>query len=164
MPLATLLLPEFHSEMKILRDALAALPGEQSAYQPQPKSMSLGRLAAHEATMPDFISAILAGSIDLATAKFAPLAFESSAQIVEAFDGMVAKTAGELEATTDERFAEPWSLGAGERIFFSGNLYEGYRMFGMNHMIHHRGQLGVYLRLLDVPVPRVYGPSADFPM
>lgn len=164
MPLATLLLPEFHSEMKILRDTLAALPGDQSGYQPHAKSMALGKLASHEATMPGFISAILAGSIDLATAKFPPLAFESSAQIVAAYDGLVAKAAGELEATTDERFAEPWVLSAGEKVFFSGSLYEGYRVFGMNHLIHHRGQLGVYLRLLGEPVPRVYGPSADFPM
>lgn len=162
MSIGMMLLPEFEEEMKLTRKALAALPEGKGEYKVHAKSMSLTGLGGHLAEMPGFMSVILTSAgLDLAAGTMVPLKFTGLDQVLGAFDGMAAQGEKDLAAVTDEQMESEWKLTYGEHTIFAGTRYMAYRTFGMNHMIHHRAQLGVNLRLMEIAVPTVYGPSAD---
>jgi len=161
--LCELLLPELEVDLAITRSFITAVPDGHDGFRPHEKSMLLGRLAAHTAEMPAFAVGCLSWpDTDLAAPNnIKPHKFESSAQNLAAFDSMAAEAVEALKNTSDEKFKENWRFGIGDHTIFSGTRYNAYRTWGVNHLVHHRAQLGVYLRLLGIPVPQTYGPSAD---
>lgn len=163
MPIVQALLPEFDHEMSTTRTLLAVVPNAQAAWQPHAKSMSLGRLAAHLANMPAWAIAVLQqNELDLSAPGIATQPpFESMAATLERYDALVRTSRAALADTLDAALLAPWTLKHDGHTLFTMPRGGVFRTWVMSHMIHHRGQLSVYLRLLDVPVPAVYGPSAD---
>lgn len=158
-------LPEFDNEMQRTRKCLERVPEGKFDWRPHEKSMPLGRLASHLADIPNYGTATLTlDSLDFAPPGGEPrkTAQHSSRQsLLDAFDQNVAATRAHIEKASDEHLTKPWSLLAGGKTIFTLPRAAVLRTFMMSHLIHHRAQLGVYLRLNDVPVPAVYGPSAD---
>jgi hypothetical protein len=166
LQLSEILLPELERELTLTRCALESLPDEgMHGFKPHEKSMLFDKLAGHVAEMPHFASICLVDPpLDLALPmEYKSPKFESKAQLLSVFDKMAAKAVADLKALTNESLAEPWKLSAGPHTIFEGNRYNAYRTLALNHMVHHRAQLGVYLRLNNHPVPATYGPSADHP-
>jgi len=164
IPLSELLLPELESELAKTRRILAALPDGQLEFKPHEKSMALAKLAGHIAELPAFTSIILTvPSLDVAAPNSPrkPVVMETAAQLVAQFDLAAEKAVAALKNTSDAAFEETWSLSRGPMAIYSGTRYGAYRAFGVNHIIHHRAQLGSYIRLLNHPLPGTYGPSAD---
>jgi uncharacterized damage-inducible protein DinB len=158
------LLPEFDQEMASARRTLERIPEDKLAWKPHEKSMTLGRLAGHVAELPGLgAAAITTEKLDFANrpAGSKPLVAESQKHVLEIFDKKVAEMRAAIAKTVDAEWAENWKLSAGDKVFFNGPRIMALRRMVMNHIIHHRAQLGVYLRLNDVAVPSVYGPSAD---
>jgi uncharacterized damage-inducible protein DinB len=140
---------------------LERVPDDRFEWRPHLKSTALGELATHVATLPTFAVATLSGS-EMDAATFSrPNAMTSTAALLSAFDANVAAARAALVGKTDAELMAIWSLKANGRTLFSMPKATVLRSFVLNHLIHHRAQLGVYLRLLDVPVPAIYGPSAD---
>src|ERR1700723_633075 len=157
-----LLLSEFDEEIKKTRTMLERVPEDKKDFAPHPKSMTLGKLAPHIAQLTGFgLMVLTTPELDFATTKFAPVPFESAAQLVKTFDEGAAKTRAALKNTPDEAWTQPWKLSAGDKTIFAGSRFLAYRQMFLNHVVHHRAQLGVYLRLNETPVPATYGPSAD---
>ena len=163
--LRTLLLPELQSEFSKTRRMLDALPNECPDYKPHEKSFSFARLAGHTAEMPRFLSITLTSpDLDFGSAPMPErLLYQSRQQIVAAFDELADHTVSDLKNASDELFRQTWHLQFKGHTIFRGDRYTAYREMGLNHMVHHRGQLGMYLRLNHLPVPGLYGPSADEP-
>jgi uncharacterized damage-inducible protein DinB len=163
MPMVQSLLPEFDHEMATTRTLLAAVPEARADWQPHAKSMSLGRLAAHLANMPAWaIATLQQDELDLSAPGVATQPpFESIAATLTRFDTLVRSGRAALAETPDAALLAPWTLKHGGHTLFTMPRGGVFRTWVMSHMIHHRGQLSVYLRLLDVPVPAVYGPTAD---
>jgi uncharacterized damage-inducible protein DinB len=162
MRLTDLLLQEFDAEVQKTRTMLQRVPAGKGDFAPHTKSMALGKLAPHVAQLSGFGVVILTEpGLDFATRKFTPLAFESGDQLVGVFDEGASKVRTVLQQVRDEQWNEPWKLSAGGRTIFEGSRFLAYRQMFLNHIVHHRAQLGVYLRLNDAPVPSTYGPSAD---
>lgn len=161
---ASSLLPEFDLEMAGTRKVLERVKDDDWAFKPHAKSFSMGELAGHVATIPEWLSGTLnAASFDV-TPGGVPAEFPRPASAREALtiflEGVrAARTA--LESTPDSAFAEPWSLLENGKALFTMPRTAVVRSFVMNHLVHHRAQLAVYLRLRDIPVPALYGPSAD---
>ena len=156
-----LLLSEFDEEVKKTRAMLERVPTKPE-YQPHAKSMPMGRLAAHVAELSGFGYTILTTpELDFGKDRTARLQFESAPQLVKAFDELAAKTRDALRKMPDEAWTQGWKLSFQGKPIFSGSRFLAYRQMFMNHLAHHRAQLGVYLRLNDVPLPATYGPSAD---
>lgn len=161
MTISQMLLPEFDQEMASTRKLLACLPEDKLDYQPHGKSMKLGRLAAHMAEMPGWL-AMLPGRDKLEiTPDWKPFVATSREQLLSFFDDNAAKGRAALAGMSDEEFAENWSLIFMGRTAFTMPKSAVTRSIILNHVIHHRGQLGVYFRLNDVAFPGMYGPSAD---
>jgi uncharacterized damage-inducible protein DinB len=157
-----LLLQEFDEEMKKTRKTLERLPVESKDFAPHAKSTSLGKLALHVAQLAGFGVAVLTSpGLDFATRKYTPVPFESTTQLLNLFDEGAAKARTALQNTSDEAWTEPWKLSANGKPIFEGSRFLAYRQMFINHLVHHRAQLGVYLRLTGTPVPATYGPSAD---
>jgi uncharacterized damage-inducible protein DinB len=162
MAINELLLLEFDEEMKKTRTALERAPAEKKDFVPHPKSMPLGKLAPHVAQLVGFgLIVLTTPELDFSKGSIAPLPFESSAQLVKAFDENVAKTRAALKSTPEEAWKQNWKLSFQGKPIFDGSRFLAYRQMFMNHLVHHRAQLGVYLRLNEKPVPATYGPSAD---
>jgi uncharacterized damage-inducible protein DinB len=162
MRINDLLLTEFDEEMKKTRTTLERVPAGKGDFVPHPKSMPLGKLAPHVAQLAGFGEAVLTTpSLDFSAGSYKPLPFESAAQLVAAFDEGAARVRRALETIADEAWLEPWKLSFGGKTLFEGSRFLAYRQMFMNHMVHHRAQLGVHLRLNGQPVPAIYGPSAD---
>jgi len=126
------------------------------------KSMPLGKLAAHVAQLASFGLIILTTpELDFSKGSIKPLLFESPAQLAKAFDEGAAQVRATLQATPDSAWTEPWKLSFQGKKIFEGSRFLAYRQMFVNHLVHHRAQLGVYLRLNEKPVPATYGPSAD---
>ena len=161
--ISQLLLPELEAELAITRRILAAVPNGHNTFKPHEKSMSLATLAGHTAELPSFTMVTLAApDVDLgAPNAYKPNVFETNSQNLDVFNELAAKAIATLKATTDEVFNQEWKLTYGDHVIFNGTRYAAYRTMMMNHLVHHRAQLGVYLRLLGIPVPKTYGPSAD---
>ncbi|HKV07855.1 MAG TPA: DinB family protein [Thermoanaerobaculia bacterium] len=167
MPIAQSLLPEFDHEMGTTRTLLEIVPEAHWSYKPHPKSMSLGQLASH---IPVIVSVwgmrTLRDSgfdVNPATAAQRP-EIHSVADLLAVFDEAVQSMRAALAETSDEAMRETWTLSRDGQTIFSLPRVAVLRSFIMNHIIHHRGQLSVYLRLQDVPLPSIYGPSADTPV
>jgi len=157
-----LLLAEFDEEVKKTRAMLERVP-MKADFKPHAKSMPLGKLAPHVAELAGFGYTILT-TPELDFAAGPPRQrppFESPEQLVKAFDEGAAKVRAALKNTSDEAWTQPWKLSFHGKPIFSGTRFLAYRQMFMNHLVHHRAQLGVYLRLNDVPLPGTYGPSAD---
>ncbi|HEX7289438.1 MAG TPA: DinB family protein [Candidatus Angelobacter sp.] len=161
MALNQALLPEFDHEMQTTRRTLERVPEDKLGWKPHQKSMSLGGLATHLATINHWVDATMGmDSFDVAGAPPTP-ELKSRAEILAMFDQNVASARKTIAAAEDAQLMKPWSLVAGGKTVFTLPRIAVLRSFIMNHTIHHRGQLSVYLRLNDVPVPSIYGPSAD---
>lgn len=162
MPISELLLPEFDEEMKKTRTTLERVPADKKEFAPHPKSMPLGKLAPHVAQLAGFgLTILTTPELDFSKGSIKPLPFESSAQLVQAFEEGAAKVRTALQATPDTAWKENWKLSFQGKTIFEGQRFLAYREMFLNHMVHHRAQLGVYLRLNEKPVPATYGPSAD---
>ncbi len=156
-----LLLAEFDDEVKKTRTMLERVPN-QPDFKPHPKSTAMGRLASHVAELAGFGLTILSTpELDFGTSKTARLPFESAEQLVKAFDEGAAKVRAALKNTPDEAWTQSWKLSFQGKPIFSGSRFLAYREMFLNHLVHHRAQLGVYLRLNNKPLPATYGPSAD---
>ncbi|HVB34537.1 MAG TPA: DinB family protein [Patescibacteria group bacterium] len=165
MSLSQALLAEFDHEMENTRKTLERVPEDKFSWKPHAKSMELGRLSTHVAELPGWIQqALQKDSLDInppGGQGYQPPQISSRRQLLELFDKNVSAGRAALAAATDDQFGQPWSLlNAGKPIFTLPRAAV-LRAMVMNHIIHHRAQLGVYLRLNDVPVPAIYGPSAD---
>jgi uncharacterized damage-inducible protein DinB len=155
------LLADFDHEMGTTRRLLERLPDDRLSWKPHPRSMTLGGLATHLSNIPTWGGAILnEHSFDLAGAP-PPLAEKKSRQeILSSFDEVCRNTRATMDKT-DAEYQALWTLKRGGQQVFSVPRVAAFRSFVLHHLIHHRGQLSLYLRLNDVPVPAIYGPSAD---
>jgi uncharacterized damage-inducible protein DinB len=162
MPIHDLLLPEFDEEIKKTRTMLERVPEDKKDFAPHPRSMPLNKLAPHVAQLAGFgLTILTTPELDFSKSSMKPLSFESAAQLVSALDEGAAKVRTALKNTPDEAWTQPWKLSFGGKPIFSGTRFLAYRQMFLNHLVHHRAQLGVYLRLNEKPVPSTYGPSAD---
>ena len=160
MTMITALLQEFENEAKTTRRVLERVPSDKLAWQPHPKSMSLGVLALHVAASPGVICGWAEQDVTQFKGDPSP-APASTEEILAAHDRSVTTTKDIFGKLGDEGLKGMWSAKAGDNTLMTMPKAALVRAIVMNHWIHHRGQLSVYLRLLDVPVPSIYGPSAD---
>jgi uncharacterized damage-inducible protein DinB len=163
MPLIDVLLPEFDREMGLTRRALERVPDGQFDWKPHPTSVTLGRLAEHLTEMPLWATTALTQSGLEATTQRPPdyKPPVTRAEVLALFDGCLKTARAGLVNKTDGELAAPWTLKNGGKEIFTMPKAGVMRNFVLNHMIHHRGQFVVYLRMLGVPVPSIYGPSGD---
>ena len=165
MAIAQSLLPEFDNEMANTRKTLERVPDAKFDWKPHSKSGSMGWLAGHLANLPMWAAvAIHQDSLDIEPAdgqKFQLPKTTNQKELLEVFDKNVADARKAIAAATDEQLMKPWSLLKTGKPIFTFPKVGVLRAFVLNHIIHHRAQLGVYLRLNDIPVPSIYGPSAD---
>ena len=159
MSIGQSLLPEFDQEMAVTRRLLERVPGDRAEWKPHPKSFSLGHLAQLVSWMPGWIANTLRDTkLDLQGA--AGYSLEKTETLLAGFDQNVRDARTALEAAQDADFEVPWSLTRGDQVLFTAPRAAVVRSH-ISHLSHHRGQLTVYLRLLDVPIPSIYGPTAD---
>ena len=162
MSISSSFLGELDHEMANTRRTLERVPTDRLAWQPHAKSMTLGRLASHIAEMPIWaIRTIGTSGYDFAASGRLRTDLPSTREIVEAFDKNLAEAREAIAGTSEEALREKWTLRRGDQVVFSLPRIAVLRSMVLNHIIHHRGQLTVYLRLNDVPLPGLYGPSAD---
>lgn len=161
MPISQALLPEFDIEIANTRKTLDRITDEILGYKPHEKSPTLGWLAGHLANIPYWaIMTISTSSLDIATSPRTPK-LETKRDILFAFDANVETAREAIESASDECLTRPWTLLNNGTEVFTMTRAALLRSFVMNHMIHHRAQLCVYLRMNNIPVPALYGPSAD---
>ena len=165
MAISASLLPEFDMEMATTRRVIERLPEDKYGWTPHDRSMKAGRLASHIAEMPGWgINGITQDSLDLAPVggpEFEALSVSTKAELLAAFDRNVEACRAAIAGASDAEFMKPWSLLKAGQTLMTMPKIAVVRTFVLNHVIHHRGQLSVYLRLLGVSVPSIYGPSAD---
>ena len=165
MPIAQTLLPEFDHEMANTRRVLEVVPAADAAWKPHPKSTSLGNLAGHMSRLPLWSKYVLQQpDLDLgspANASIAGASFTSVPELLDQFDRSVGEARTALASMSDPAMGETWTLKNRGTTIFSMPRAAVLRGFILSHLIHHRGQLTVYLRLRDVPLPSLYGPTAD---
>ncbi|MFN8665772.1 MAG: DinB family protein [Gemmatimonadaceae bacterium] len=165
MSIAQSILPEFDHEMATTRKLLERAPEAQFAWKPHEKSMSLGQLANHLAALP-FWGVVTMQQVELDMNPpngegYKTPKLETAAEMLAAFDSVVSQARAAIAASTDADFMVGWSLKNGGHTIFTMPRIAVLRTFVMNHVIHHRGQFSVYLRLQNVPLPSIYGPTAD---
>jgi len=165
MSISKSLLPEFDYEMTTTRKVLERVPDEKYEWKPHPRSTAMGGLATHVANIPTWaISAVAQENLDLAPGgvPVPPMEMAKGREaLLETFDENVAKAREAISGASDESLFVPWSLLMNGKTVMTLPRVAVLRSFVLNHLIHHRGQLSVYLRLNDIPVPSIYGPSAD---
>jgi uncharacterized damage-inducible protein DinB len=165
MPMNQMLLPEFDHEMALTRKTLERVPEDKFGWKPHEKSMSLGKLASHVAEVPSWLPYTLdLESFDVAPPgqpPFKPADLPTRQAILDMFDANVKAARESLAKVSDEALGKNWSLLQGGKAMFTMPRAVVLRSFILNHNVHHRAQLGVYLRMNNVPVPALYGPSAD---
>jgi uncharacterized damage-inducible protein DinB len=165
MSMADLLLPEFDEEMAATRRMLERVPDGKTTWQPHHKSMTLGRLATHLAEIPKWtVNSLTRNELDIAPPggpPYQPRALASTAEILHLFDQNVVEGRQALAAAQDAEFAKPWTFKRAGQTIWTRPKHEVFRRMAMSHLVHHRAQLGVYLRLQEVAIPGMYGPSAD---
>jgi uncharacterized damage-inducible protein DinB len=163
MSIAESFLPEFDREMGVTRRLLERIPDGQFDWKPHERSMTLGRLAEHLAELPGWATVTINDSgIEMTTRRPADYVRPvTRAAVLEMFDQNVGKARGALAGRTDAELMAPWTLKAEGKEVFTMPKAVVLRSFVMNHLVHHRGQMSVYLRMHNVPIPSMYGPSAD---
>lgn len=162
MEIREIFLPEFDNEMKITRTMLERVPEDKPDYKPHEKSMPLGKLAAHVAQLPEFATHIVElPGLDFPNGAMKPLVMESRAQLLTAFDAIVQHARTAVAGATNEQWQQKWKLSFQGQAILEDPRFMVYRSMFLNHLVHHRAQLGVYYRLNGVPLPACYGPSAD---
>ena len=156
------LIAELRMEAASTRKMLERVPVEKNDWKPHDKSMKLGNLANHVAELPGWINFTMeSDELDLATMNYKPVISTSTEELLAKLDTNVNKAIACLENSTDEDFGKMWTLRRGDHVIFSMPKIAVVRSMALSHHYHHRGQLSVYLRLLDVHVPGMYGPSYD---
>jgi len=161
MSISQMLLPEFDQEMASTRKLLERVPDDRFSYKPHEKSMELGRLASHIAELPNWgATALNTEGLNLEPGM-KPYLAKSREDLLQAFDKNVADARARIAAATDQELGAIWTLTFAGKTMFSMPRVSVLRTTMMNHLIHHRAQLGVYLRLNDIAIPGIYGPSAD---
>ena len=155
------LLPEFDQEMAGTRKSLERVPEGKTEWQPHPKSMTLGRLAGHLAELPNWVVETIKRDELSLDGQYTPFISSSPKELLAMFDAKVAEARALIASASDADLMKPWTLKVRGQTAFTMPKIAVLRGMVMNHIIHHRGQLTVYLRLNDVPVPSLYGPSAD---
>lgn len=156
------LLAEFKQEAANTRKILERVPDGQNEWTPHEKSMKLGRLATHVAEIPGWTYVTVSTDVlDFAAGDYKPNVYETTAERLKFFDEQVAKSIEILEKTKDEDLDKDWTMRNGDAVYFTVPKKAALRTWVFSHGIHHRAQLGVYLRLLNQPLPGIYGPSAD---
>ena len=163
LSLAQGILDDFTQEADVTRPILAAVPAGRFDWKPHPKSMGLGQLAGHIAENPAWIPSMMEGDLDVATMEenWKPFLPESSDELLAKFDEARKIFTEVLDGRDDAFLSQTWRMTAGDKVMMEMPRYVAARSIGIRHLVHHRGQLTVYLRLLDVPVPGTYGPTAD---
>ncbi len=165
MPWSEALLPEFDQEMAHTRRSLERVPDDKLNWKPHEKSMPMGRLAVHLAQLPSWATmTIEKDSLDIQPPGAPPYQMptaNSRKEILAMFDESVTAARAVIAKASDAHMAKPWMLLHGGKTIFALPRLAVLRGMVMNHTIHHRAQLGVYLRLNNIPVPSIYGPSAD---
>jgi uncharacterized damage-inducible protein DinB len=162
MSINAALLGELKHEAASTRKMLERVPTDKLDWVPHEKSTKLGKLAKHIADLPSWFERIInADEFDFATAKFNLEPPASTEAILQIFDEKLAMAINALESASDENLNKSWTFRRGEHVIFAMPKKVALRTMAYNHIYHHRGQLSVYLRLLDIPVPGMYGPSAD---
>jgi uncharacterized damage-inducible protein DinB len=161
MKISDILLPHYDEEIKNTRRLLERVPLERASWKPHDKSMSLGQLAGHVAELPNFISTIIrTETVELSTSGMKPFRPSSNPELLAGLDKNAADTRNAISSASDADLAKHWSL-----TFHGKPVFEGVKSLlvptTIGHLVHHRGQLTVYLRLLGVSLPGMYGPSAD---
>jgi uncharacterized damage-inducible protein DinB len=155
---------DLEREFGVTRKVLERLPEREFGWKPHEKSMSLGRLAMHVATLPDWMQLTLdEPGLDMASSRRPRLEPENSKDLLDTFDNAIAKVRASVDRLKPEVLAAAWTVRNGAQVMTSQPRAKVYRIWCMNHLVHHRAQLCVYLRLLNVPVPAVYFNSADEP-
>ena len=159
MGIAESLRPEFDQEMATTRRLLERVPSDKGTWKPHPKSFALGHLAQLLSWMPGWVANTLRGT-ELNLLTVPGYSFETTETLLGGFDQNVREAREALAAAKDADFTVPWSLKRGDQVFFTAPRGAVVRSH-ISHLSHHRGQLTVYLRLLDIPIPPIYGPTAD---
>ncbi len=158
-----ILLKEMQQEAKTTRKMLERVPEEKYNWQPHPKSMTLKRLATHVAELPSWVSmALTTSELDFANNGYKPVDIKNNKELMQYFERSLAEGKAELEKADEKQLDELWTMREGETIYSTSTRLEVIRT-AYCQIVHHRAQLGVYLRLLDIPIPGSYGPSADDP-
>jgi uncharacterized damage-inducible protein DinB len=159
------LLPEYDREMAATRKFLERVPEDRLGWKPHTKSWTLGQLGTHLSNLPTWMGdTIRKSELDIAPVGQPPYKEKekrSRQEMLDAFDKNVSQGREALATVTDEALTQPWTLLSGGKTIMTMPRYTVLRSFVMNHVVHHRAHLGVYLRMCDVPVPAAYGPSAD---
>ena len=156
---------ELENEAKQTRKVLERVPLDKADWKPHEKSMALGRLATHVAEISGYITSTLdADEMDFAKMDYKPRIAKSTSELLAIFEENYNKGMESLKNATDEKMLSNWTMRNGEHVYFTMPKIVVVRSFAFNHLYHHRGQLTVFLRLNDVPLPGVYGPTADEPM
>ncbi|MFC5411749.1 DinB family protein [Larkinella bovis] len=156
-----MLLKEMDQEANTTRKMLSRVPDDQYDWQPHPKSMTVRSLATHIAELPTWVSMTLnTDGLDFATTPYQPVEINDTDHLLRYFEQSLAAGRQELAKASDEELPKRWVLRNGEEIYSDGTKGEMIRI-SYSQIVHHRAQLGVYLRLLNIPIPGSYGPSAD---
>ena len=153
---------ELKFESSLTKKMLERVPLDKKEWKPHEKSFAIGRLATHIAEIPQWISRVITiDNFDFMTQSFSRHIAESQEELISIFNDKLNQAIADLETMSDEDFNKTWTLSRGEQVIRQMPKKVAIRGYGFSHFIHHRGQLSLYLRLLDVPVPGMYGPSAD---
>ncbi len=162
MKLSQALLAEYTQEAATTRSMLAVVPFHQNDFKPHDKSMSLAQLYSHVADISGWWNqCLIQDELDFSKTDFTPKKFNNSAELLAYFDQNVADTTKILNEISEEEFDKDWTMRNGEQIYGIMPKAVVARSWCLNHWYHHRGQLSVYLRLLNIPLPSIYGPTAD---
>jgi uncharacterized damage-inducible protein DinB len=167
VPIIDSLLPEYDHEMSVTRKLLERVPEQDLTWKPHEKSDCLGALAGHLASIPTWVDWALdhdAFDLESVPVEARSRIPESCRQVLDTFDRNVSAARAKMASKLDGELLKPWTLKAGGKVLLTMPKIGVLRSFVMNHSVHHRGQLSVYLRLRDVPLPMIYGPTADQPM
>jgi uncharacterized damage-inducible protein DinB len=160
--LGSAFLAELEQEAKVAREVLSRVPADKFDWKPHEKSMSFGKLASHVAEMVGWTGPTLEHpELDFSKMEYKPFEPQTTEELLDFFDKNLYAAVEVLRNMSDEQFMESWTLRNGETVYFTMPKVVAMRSFVMNHIVHHRGQLSVYLRLNDIAVPSIYGPSAD---
>ena len=148
-------------EAQTTRKMLGRVPDDKFGWQPHEKSMTIKSLATHIAELPSWVSmALTTEELDFASNPYQPVDVNTTAELLAHFERSLADGKAQLESATEEQLNGQWTLREGDRIYSTSSKLEVIRM-AFSQIVHHRAQLGVYLRLLNIPIPGSYGPSAD---